>query len=147
MLEIYDRINDFAYIDHPVGHLAHAETSLGAQPLFLILCRIRMIGMCQQPFLQKLCDGLWKFTAPTLLSADGGGEICGCDYRRLGRWSSDIRSGSITIRGRGRRRVRALGRCRSWIRGDWEVSIRASRIDMQLWTTSMMIDWWKVVCW
>ena len=62
------------YIDHPVGHLAHAESSRLTQLLFLVLAGVRVIGMAMEPILQIVCHGLWKFSSLSFRALSHGGS-------------------------------------------------------------------------
>ena len=66
------------YIDHPVGHLAHAESCGLAQLLFLVLARVRVIRVAMEPILEIVCHWFWQFSSfpfwPLCHSSSGGGK-------------------------------------------------------------------------
>ena len=84
-----------AYIDHPVGHLGHGETSCVTQLLLLLFGRVRMIGMTVKPVLEEISDRLGELsTLPWLTFNEGRGRSLGG-----------------TRRGRADRHGRSCGRC------------------------------------
>ena len=66
------------YIDHPVGHLAHAEPGGLTQLLFLVLAGVRVIRVAMEPFLQIVCRWFWQFSSfpsrSLCHSGSGGGK-------------------------------------------------------------------------
>jgi hypothetical protein len=50
-------------IDHPIGHLAHAQPRCMTQLLLLVFARVRVIRMTMQPGFQKVCRLLGQLTA------------------------------------------------------------------------------------
>jgi len=67
------------YVDHPVGHLAHAEPGRMRQLLLLVLAGVWVVGMAMQPILEMIGRRLGKFSPFPL--------------RPLGRGSSGGRKG------------------------------------------------------
>ena len=66
------------YIDHPVGHLAHAEPCGLTQLLFLVLAGVRVIRVAMEPILEIVCHWFWQFSSfpfrPLCHSGSGGGK-------------------------------------------------------------------------
>jgi len=66
------------YVDHPVGHLAHAEPGGLTQLLFLVLAGVRVIRVAMEPILEIVCHRFWKFSSfpfrPLCHCGSGGGK-------------------------------------------------------------------------
>lgn len=58
-----DSASSKTYVDHPVGHLAHAEPSRVAQLLLLLLAGVRVVRMAVQPVFQEIRHGLRELAA------------------------------------------------------------------------------------
>lgn len=68
------------YVDHPIRHLAHAQTSGMAQLLFLFLAGVRMVGMTMQPsfeIVRCLLGELSAFFGRTIDQSGGGNGLRG----------------------------------------------------------------------
>lgn len=52
-----------AHVNHPVGHLAHAEAGSMAELLLLLLTGVWVVGVAVEPVLEKVGDGLGQLAA------------------------------------------------------------------------------------
>lgn len=64
--------NATSCVDHPVGHLAHAEAGGMAELLFLLLAGVRVVGVTVKPSLEVVGGLLWKLAAFTGGAIDEG---------------------------------------------------------------------------
>ena len=62
------------YVDHPVGHLAHAEPGSLTQLLFLVLAGVWVIRMAVKPILEIIGDRLWEFPSLPFWPLGHGGS-------------------------------------------------------------------------
>lgn len=84
--------NPTTSIDHPVGHLAHAQTSGEAELLLLLLAWVRMIRVPMQPGLEVVGGLLGELPALALGTIDQLGLLDGTG-RRAGASIGDDRGG------------------------------------------------------